>query len=397
MHPCNPQNAVSHRLAGFAVVLLPLLLGASTAAGEAPDASNAPHVVVAPAYRDTPPAEVRRASYLMGWRVALTRRAYVEQPTTKAPSAPAETPPQQQHFAPEFDLVGVHVFVQSVAFGGERFYALDTGRTSFPDWPCDADCYALFSADPPPRVYAYTITGDRDTDIAFEPHQHDAADYVRAIEYADDRLYVLNVNPPKVHAYTLDGARVPGEDFYLAGGEHHRTWDGNGWPNCCPADFAHADGRFYVLDQGTNNHAPKVFVYDTAGRRDRAAEFQIDGLRYEMCGTGAVCEYPTHIVHADGALYVKVRVPNSAVDVPVWRYSMAGAREGTLNFGHSALFTYGMTYANDWLYLLSHINIRGLQRICAYTTQGKRVMSTGVEPTGRFCETPSPTQGVAGG
>ena len=160
MHPINVLNAASRYLAGLAVVLLPVLLGAS-AAGATPDDGQAPRLGVEPAENTLP--EVRGASYLRGWRVAVAHWANVAQSPAEASNAVAgpQPPPERSSYATEFDLAGDHVFVWSVAFGGDRWFALDTGRTSFPGWPCDSDCYARFSADPPPRVYAYDATGSR--------------------------------------------------------------------------------------------------------------------------------------------------------------------------------------------------------------------------------------------
>ena len=287
--------------------------------------------------------------------------------------------------APEFYHDEELVYVNSVAFGADRFFALDAGRTTFPGWPCDEECLALSRPRRTQSVSAYTTAGQRDPNLGFEPFHYDGADHVEAITYADGKLYVLNNNPPKVHVYTIDGQRVEDEDFYLWGGERYRGLSWRGRINSSARDFVYAAGRFYVLDGGSNRDAPKVFVYDTAGKRIPEAEFRIDGLR--PCGPAdRSCEFVQHIAHADGILYVKVWLFLPAwppVEEPSWLYTLDGIRTGTFRFDDSAGFTKGMTPANGWFYLLSHFSGNGSQRICAYTLQGQRVESNAVG--GRYC------------
>ena len=297
---------------------------------------------------------------MRGWRLALT--------------PPLDNTAGSTPFAPSFYLDEAHVYVTSVAFGADRFFALDTRRVSFPGWPCDAGCYAEFADDPPPNVLAYSTTGERDSDMDFEPYRYDVADVMMAITYAGGKLYVLNRNPPKVYVYTVHGRRVRAEDFYLAGGERYRDSELTLRENYHPLDFVHVAGRFYVLDRGSNRDAPKVFVYDIAGLRIPEAEFEVDGLRFESCGQGeGSCEYVDHIGHADGILYVKVLLnePNERPvnDVAYWTYALAGHRTGTRYF-RDALFTNAMTYANGWFFLVS--NDTGVRpRIFTYPPMGE--------------------------
>lgn len=288
------------------------------------------------------------------WRLALL--------PTAAPS-----------FAPEFYLDAGHVFVRSMAFGGNRFFALDVRRVVSPGWPCHEACRAGFADDPPARVVTYTLSGRRDHTRGFELYRYDVVDDTKAIIWANGKLHALNSNPPRVHAYTREGQVARDEGFHLAGGERYRTYDGSARDNYMPLDFVYVAGRFYVLDGGSNRAAPKVFVYTAAGAHLPEAGFEIDGLRFRDCGAGrGICEFPTHISHADGMLYIKVWLP--AADglraVTVWRYTLDGNRVDALRLEESARFTMGMTYANGWFYLLSDLVP---QRVCAYTLEGARV------------------------
>ena len=309
---------------------------------------------------DEPELE-QRTSYLQGWRLALMQPAADDGEDDQRPAATT--------FVPELYFDEAHVNIVSVTFGADRFFTLDTGYV-VASHPLRA-----------PNVRAYTPAGDLDPNFGFEPAFYDGADIAEAITYAAGKLYVLNRNPPKVYVYTTDGRRVPDEDFYLAGGERAREEGYDDDMAFLPVDFTYAAGRFYILDRGTNNHSPKVFVHDTAGARIPEAEFLIDGLNYRVCGSADnTCESVDHIGHANGLLYVQVWLwtpewPN--YDDPFWTYTLDGTRTGTLRFDESARFTYGMTHANDWFYLLSgYSHIDEAQRICAYTQQGERVASS---------------------
>ena len=321
---------------------------------------------------DEPELE-QRTSYLRGWRLALTQRR-ADEPTAQADDGEDDQRPAATTFVPELYFDEAHVNIISVTFGADRFFALDTG-------------YVVRSQPlRTPNVRAYTPAGDLDPDFGFEPAFYDGADTAEAITYAAGKLYVLNRNPPKVYVYTTDGRRVPDEDFYLAGGERAREEGYDDDMAFLPVDFTYAAGRFYILDRGTNNHSPKVFVHDTAGTRIPEAEFRIDGLNYRVCGSGDnTCESVDHIGHANGTLYVQVWLwtpewPN--VDDPFWTYTLDGTRTGTLRFDESARFTYGMTHANNWFYLLSGYSSTEPQRICAYTLQGERVARSDED---RYC------------
>ena len=332
--------------------------------------------------------EEHTSRYLRGWRLALTQKPAEGESDAQADDdgeddqhVPATT------FAPEFYLDEEHIYIRSVTFGADRFFVLDAGRKRLPGWPCDAQCLSETRHLRPPSVRAYTPAGDPDANIGFDAYEFDGADSVVAIVHAGGKLYVMNDNPPKVYVYGVDGRRVPHEDFYLAGGERAREDGHDSDMVHLPRDFVHAAGRFYVLDQGTNQYSPKVTVYDTAGTRIPGADFRIDGLNYRVCGSGdRSCEWPETIIHANGTLHVRVwvNVPGwPSVDRPLWLYALDGSRTGTLHFDDSALFAQGMTLANDWFYLLSGIsNIEPQRRVCAYTLQGQRV-----EPRdgGRYC------------
>ena len=324
---------------------------------------------------DEPELE-QRTSYLRGWRLALTQRP-ADEPDAQADDGEDDQRPAATTFAPELYFDEAHINIVSVTFGADRFFALDTGRIRSPGWPCDAACIERTRPLRTPNVSAYTPAGDLDPNLGFEPVFYDGADTAEAITYAAGKLYILNRNPPKVYVYTTDGRRVPDEDFYLAGGERAREEGYDDDMAFLPIDFTYAAGRFYILDRGTNNHSPKVFVHDTAGTRIPEAEFRIDGLNYRVCGSGDnTCESVDHIGHANGTLYVQVWLwtpewPN--VDDPFWTYTLDGTRTGTLRFDESARFTQGLTHANDWFYLLSGYSSTEPQRICAYTPQGQRV------------------------
>lgn len=369
-----------------AVVLLGIahLVNAAHQADVSPMSGDSPSRSTTTLEAATDAQELEEHSrYLRGWQLALTQR-----PPDREPDADVDEGDQSLDattFAPEFYMDDGHVNVSSVAFGTDRFFALDAGRTSFPGWPCDEECLAQSRPIQAPLVRAYTTAGKRDANVDFEPHLYDAADFVVAIAYAAGKLYVMNRNPPRVYVYMLDGRRIPDEDFYLAGGERYREDGHSSDMSLAPADLVHAAGRFYVLDKGTNQYTPKVFVYDTRGMRIPEAEFRIDGLRFKGCDDS--CEFVDNIAHADGILYVRVwvRVPGyPPVDRPAWLYNLDGSRAGTLHFDESARFTEGMTHANGWFYLMSQVSSSKLQRICAYTLAGQRVESEPVI-TDRHC------------
>ena len=372
------KPAIAIAAAGVLLGIAGVLSAAQADDGAAKRADSSPA-----ASTDVPELEHPTSRYSRGWRLALTQQLL------EGRQDDGGQPPDAVAFAPEFDLDDGHVWVTSVAFGEDRFFALDKGRKTIAGWPCDEACYAELANRPPPRMRAYTTTGDLDASLDFEPYEYDAADSVVAIVYAAGKLYVMNRNPPKVYVYMPDGRRVVEEDFYLAGGERYREDGHDSDMSHLPMDFVHAADRFYVLDQGSNQYAPKVWVHDTAGTRIPEAEFQIDGLRFESCGSGDddSCEWPKSIVHADGTLYVRVwlSVPGwPTVDDPIWLYALDGSRAGTLHFDDSALFTAGMTHANGWFYLLSnHSNIRP-DRLCAYTLEGQRV-APNAEGAGMYC------------
>ena len=362
------------------------LLHAATDGAPTPDDALS-RALAEPEPADAEELEQRTSRYLRGWRLALTQQLADGEPDAQADDGEGEQSVAATTFAPEFYFDEEHIYIRSVTFGADRFFVLDAGRTRLPGWPCDAQCLADTRHIRPPSVRAYTTVGELDADLGFEPYEFDGADSVVAIVYAEGKLYVMNDNPPKVYVYRVDGGRVPHEDFYLAGGERSR--EGDFHPSDIihlPRDFVHAAGRFYVLDQGTNQDSPKVGVYDTAGTPIPEADFRIDGLNYRVCGSGDdSCEWPETIIHANGALHVRVWVNAPgwpSVDRPIWLYALDGTRTGTFRFDDSAFFAHGMTLANDWFYLLSDVSNIRPRRICAYTPQGQRV-----EPSdsGRYC------------
>ena len=372
------KPAIAIAAAGVSLGIAGLL-----SAAQADDGAAKPADSTSPAAStDAAELEQRTSRYTRGWRLALAQQLL------EGRQDGGGQPPDAVAFAPEFYLDDGHVWVTSMAFGEDRFFALDIGRTTTAGWPCDEECYVRLANRRPPRVRAYTTTGDLDASLDFEPYEYDAADHVVAIVYAAGKLYVMNRNPPKVYVYMPDGRRVEEEDFYLAGGERYCEDGHDSDMSRLPVDFVHAAGRFYVLDQGSNQYAPKVWVYDSAGARIPEAEFQIDGLRFEGCGSGNdSCEWPESIVHADGTLYVKVwlRVPGwPTVDHPIWLYVLDGSRAGTRHFDDSALFTDGMTHANGWFYLLSDYSSAEPHRLCAYTLEGQRV-APNAEGAGAYC------------
>lgn len=185
-------------LVGLALAALPTLAADDPVSAPAADAQELEQGV---------------SRYTRGWRLALTQplddaAESTEPQSMTASDASSGNATAPSSFAPNFYLDEEHVYVTSIAFGANRFFALDTRRGLLPGWPCDADCYARFADDPPPSVLAYSTTGQRDADMDFEPYRYDVVDSVEAITYAGGKLYVLNRNPPKVHVYTVDGRRV---------------------------------------------------------------------------------------------------------------------------------------------------------------------------------------------
>ena len=80
--------------------------------------------------------------------------------------------------------------------------------------------------------------------------------------YANGRLYFVDDYDSKVYAYSVSGERDTGADFYL---------DPNNLNPCC---ITYADGRFYVVD-GYRVAGYKVFAYGADGRRDAEADFEL--------------------------------------------------------------------------------------------------------------------------
>ena len=110
------KPAIASAAAGVSLGIAGLL-----SAAQADDGATAPA-----ASTDAPELEHPMSPYTRGWRLALAQQLL------KGRQDGGGQPPDAVAFAPEFYLDDGDVNVSSVAFGADRFFALDTGRTTFP-------------------------------------------------------------------------------------------------------------------------------------------------------------------------------------------------------------------------------------------------------------------------
>ena len=136
-----------------------------------------------------------------------------------------------------FDLASENRHPETIGFANDRLYVID------------------YSDD---KVYAYLVSGERDSPSDFELHSDNQS--ARGIAFANDRFYVLDDHDDKVYAYLASGERDSDSEFDLDS------------ENRGPGAIGFANDRFYVIDYFDN----KVYAYLASGERDSASDFDLD-------------------------------------------------------------------------------------------------------------------------
>ena len=199
------------------------------------------------------------------------------------------------------------------------------------------------------RVYAYTVTGQRDPDNDFDVFNVGPLD---RFAYANGRFYIFNVQGVggKLFAYTETGQRDASNDFELNGS------------NIAPTGIAYADGRFYVL----NLRGGPVYAYTASGARDAAVDFVLDRDN----------SAPRGIAYANGGFYVV-----DEFDDKVYAYTVSGQRDSAADFAlacdtRSAI---GITYGNGDFHVLDWTD----SKVYTYAATGGNTGMSPCFPTGR--------------
>ena len=124
------KPAIAIAAAGVLLGIAGVLSAAQADDGAAKRAIFASPAKAAPAAStDAPELEQPTSRYTRGWRLA------VAQQLLEPPPDGGGQPSDAVSFAPEFDLDDRHVWVTSMAFGADRFFALDIGSTRLPGGP----------------------------------------------------------------------------------------------------------------------------------------------------------------------------------------------------------------------------------------------------------------------
>ena len=243
------------------------------------------------------------------------------------------------------------------------------------------------------RVYAYSVSGQRDADSDFTLDSDNTGTAIDGITWADGRFYVVDRVDNKVYAYEANGQRDAASEFDLDSDNTHSlgiTWaegrfyvvdeaddkvyayEANGQRDAAsdfdlhadirvPVGIAWADGRFYVVD-AWRRPGRTVYAYNADGQRDASADFNLD----------AENDSPTGIAWGDGRLYVvNYLIPFLTARVDkLYAYSVSGQRDVAAEFDlHTQIRVLrDVTYAGDRLFVLDGTNLRTL----AYSTSGER-------------------------
>ena len=187
------------------------------------------------------------------------------------------------------------------------------------------------------KVYAYTVSGERDDDLDFDLDADN--DNPEQLAHADGRLYVIDQEDGRVYAYDLSGDRAMDSDFDLD--PDHVDPDG----------IAHADGMFYVVDERLFTDV--VLAYTASGERAADGDFDLDD--YNGGATG--------ITYAGGRLYVV-----DTFDHKVFAYTTAGEREPALEFdlAEDNRWPEGMAYGDGSFFVHDGFS----DQIFVYTVEG---------------------------
>ena len=177
----------------------------------------------------------------------------------------------------------------------------------------------LHVVNPPGKVYAYTVSGQRDAAADFDLDP--ANGLASGITFANGRFYLVD-NTRKVYAYTASGRRDPAADFDLV-------------PVTFPRGITFANGRFHVLDYVDR----KVYAYTASGQRDAAADFDLDPANSS----------PPGITFANGRLHVLDDAGGK-----VYAYTASGQRDAAADFDLDPAngLAWGITFANGGFYVV---------------------------------------------
>ena len=185
--------------------------------------------------------------------------------------------------------------------------------------------------------------------LAFEWRFDDDNSRPVGMAYADGRIFVLDDgSDAKVYAYTASGKRDAGADFELHGD--------NSWPK----GIAYADGRFFVVDYVNN----KVYAYTASGERDAGADFELE--RNNVSAAGVAFASPEGIAYADGRFFVV-----DDTDRKVHAYTASGQRDAAADFELDSdnRSPEGIAYADGRFFVVdSYID----EKVYAYTASGQR-------------------------
>ncbi len=182
------------------------------------------------------------------------------------------------------------------------------------------------------KIYAYTVSGQRDTaaDFKLEPHV-----VPLGITYANRRFYVADVSGGKVYAYTVSGQRDASADFAVS--------------DSALTGITYANDRFFVVHASDD----KVYAYTGSGQRDADSDFELDGDFS-----------PFGLTYANDRFYVaKKRWDSRRGNVTVYAYTSSGQRDPDSDFTprHWSIspFLGGLTYANGRFYVITTIDRYG--------------------------------------
>ena len=137
-----------------------------------------------------------------------------------------------------------------------------------------------------------------------------------------------------------------------------------------PQGIAHANGRFYVVDQGADGGG-KVYAYREDGQRDASAEFDLDETNVT----------PEGIVYANNRFYV-VDITQSKV----YAYHHDGERDASADFAvhQDNAYPMGITHADGRFYIVYRSYYGGVGKVYAYRHDGERDASVDFELHGDY-------------
>ena len=199
------------------------------------------------------------------------------------------------------------------------------------------------------KVYAYRASGQPDALSDFDLDSDNGTP--DGITFANDRFYVVDGFDAKVYAYRASGHRDALSDFDL---------DSN---NASARGIIFANDRFYVVDLFDE----KVYAYRASGQRDAAFDFDLDPDYATTVGATVA----RGITFANDRFYVV-----DIVDEKVYAYRASGQRDAAFDFDLDpdyattvgATVARGITFANDRFYVVD----RAHDKVQAYRTSGER-------------------------